>query len=806
MKKNSFLKGAFIATLGIFLTKIIGILYVIPFYQIIGEKGGALYGYAYNIYNIFLNISSAGLPMAISKIISEYNALGLESDKKRAFQIGKKMAIVLSSVSFIILFLLAPFISYLIIGDITGGNTRDEITLVIRIISSAILIAPILSIYRGYLQGHKFIKPTSVSQIIEQVVRVTIILVGSYVSLKILNLSLVTSVGIAVFGATVGAFFAYFYILEKYYRHKKEFEKEGSVRKTTDKEIFKQIILYALPLVLIDVFKTLYNSVDVLFLVKVLVNNIGYSVNDAESVMSIFTTWGNKLNMIITSIGTGIIISLVPNLSENFIIKEHQKVSNDINKTFSVLLFFILPMTIGLSLLSKPVWILFYGYNELGFSTLSYSIYTAFFVCLFSTAITIIQLLKDYKYVIICLVVGLLTKVIFNIPLVYLFNNLGLSAHYGSITATILGYLLPFIICIIRLKKKFQISFYDTLKNLIHLLIASLIMALGICLLSIVMPNFSMRRSGNIYIIIVYTLVGALLYFIYLYKMGIIRKIFGNENKKRKLFCEINPLTFKISLEKEIILRKIKNLLSKDVLASKKDMKPYPYLIKDHSSILLRKLNGVDMTLQENKVNNILITCERINGIIINPGEIFSFWKLVGNPSKKRGFKEGLTITKGNVGSGIGGGLCQMANLIHYMVLNSPLEVVELHHHTDALFPDSQRRVPFGTGTSIFYNNLDYRFKNNQDYPIQILVWIEDGELHGELRGIKDTKYSYELKEMNHHYRKEGEEYYRISQIYKITKDKNTKKIIHKELILDNHSKVMYDYHLIPKNEIKNDK
>ena len=104
MRKNSFMHGAFIATLGIVITKIIGILYVIPFYSIIGEKGGALYGYAYNIYNIFLNISTAGIPMAISKIISEYNALGLYGDKERAFKIGKKMAIGLSIICFIILF------------------------------------------------------------------------------------------------------------------------------------------------------------------------------------------------------------------------------------------------------------------------------------------------------------------------------------------------------------------------------------------------------------------------------------------------------------------------------------------------------------------------------------------------------------------------------------------------------------------------------------------------------------------------------------------------------------------------------
>lgn len=155
--------------------------------------------------------------------------------------------------------------------------------------------------------------------------------------------------------------------------------------------------------------------------------------------------------------------------------------------------------------------------------------------------------------------------------------------------------------------------------------------------------------------------------------------------------------------------------------------------------------------------------------------------------------------------SGVGGGLCQMANMIHYLVLNSPLEVTELHHHSDALFPDDRRRVPFGTGTSVFYNYLDYRFKNNTDQDVQILVWIENGELCGELRSEKEFPYRYKLVEENHHFKKEGDTYYRISQVYRLVIDKKTNEEVRKKLILDNHSKVMYDYSLIPVDQIRND-
>ena len=273
----------------------------------------------------------------------------------------------------------------------------------------------------------------------------------------------------------------------------------------------------------------------------------------------------------------------------------------------------------------------------------------------------------------------------------------------------------------------------------------------------------------------------------------------------RKLFCEISPTTYKISVKKERIKRNIKNYFNKNILANTYQKEELPNIVKSHTSIILRKLHNVDMKLQENKKTNLEIASKKINGIIIKPGEIFSFWYIVGQTTRKYGYKEGLVISSKGFTKDIGGGLCQLANMIHYLVLNSPLEVVELHHHTDALFPDDRRRVPFGTGTSVFYNYLDYRFKNNTDQNIQLLLWVKDDILYGELRSEKEFPNRYKLEEVDHHFKKEKDKYYRISKVYRITIDKKTNKEINKELILDNHSEVMYDYNLIPESEIRND-
>ena len=273
----------------------------------------------------------------------------------------------------------------------------------------------------------------------------------------------------------------------------------------------------------------------------------------------------------------------------------------------------------------------------------------------------------------------------------------------------------------------------------------------------------------------------------------------------RRLFCELGPTAYKLSLQKEILRRECKDVFSRDAFAREHLSSPLPVLVKCHSSVLLRRLEGVDMRLQENKVTNIKLACGKVNGIIIRPGETFSFWRTVGNTTAKKGYKEGLVIGTGTLHSGVGGGMCQMANLIHWLVLNSPLTVTELHHHTDALFPDERRRVPFGTGTSIFYNNVDYRFRNDTDATVQLQTWVEGDELCGELRSDREFPCRYKIVEENHHFRKEGDDYFRISQVYRLVIDKSTGERLRKELILNNHSRVMYDHSLIPKEQIRND-
>ena len=539
MKKNNFVQGAFIATLGIVITKILGILYVIPFYAIIGEKGGALYGYAYSIYLVFMAISSAGIPLAISKIISEYQTLGYYDAKQRAFKIGKQIATTLGILCFIILFVFAPQIATAILGDLKGGNTIEDVTFVIRVISTAITVVPVLSIYRGYFEGHKFITPTAVSQVFEQVVRVLVIVVGSFLTLKVFKLSLTTAVGVAVFGATVGSFASYFYLIEKRFKNKKKFEeKELNVKepKITNKQILKKIMIYAFPLIMIDIFKSLYSVVDTVTVVKTL--GPIYGTKTAESIMSILSTWAAKFNMIIISISTGMIVSLTPNLTASAVVGNTEDVKKKINQSFQMLIFLILPMTVGLSFLAKPVYTVFYGASKYGPSVLSFYVYVALITALFTTAITITQVLKYYKVVFVSLASGLVLKSLINVSLINQLYNLGLPGYYGSVLASILGYGLSFIICLIALHKKCGVNYEKTIKQTINALCGTVLMVLVLSVVKLVVPISVASRFLNILIIVVYAAIGMITYFIYMKKTHSIDEVFGkdflNKFKKKK--------------------------------------------------------------------------------------------------------------------------------------------------------------------------------------------------------------------------------------------------------------------------------
>ncbi|MCI6266118.1 MAG: polysaccharide biosynthesis protein [Erysipelotrichaceae bacterium] len=536
MKKNSFIEGTIIATLGILLVKVIGIIYVIPFNAIIGEQGGALYGYGYTIYQLFLSISSAGFPFAISKITSEYNALGYQKAISDTYKISLKIISVISIIIFLILFLFAPQIGKLIIGSSTGGNTYQDIAFVIRMVSFAILVVPFLSVTKGFLQGYKYITPYSISQVIEQVVRVIIILVGSYLCVKVFHLPLKYAVGIAVSAAFFGGLVAYLYLRRKMKKANllpKEV-KEDKVKIST-KEITKKIMMYSIPFILISLVNNLYTTVDMILLSRTMSDILHLKANIVESIVGVYTTWGIKLNNIILAVSTGLVTSLIPNIVTSFTKKDMDDVNDKFNKAIQCVLLVIVPMTIFLSLLVKPVWTLFYGNSYYGPVVYKYFVYTALFGGVYTIIINTLQGINKYKLVITTVLIGLITNAILDVPLMIVCDKLGMNVSYGAITAALIGYSLSIGIALSILYKKYQFRFQVTIKRLPKYITSWIAFIAVIILLKQWIPIDLKTRLIQIPILILFGITSFSVYIFLNYKNGNLQLVFGNKLKSKKI-------------------------------------------------------------------------------------------------------------------------------------------------------------------------------------------------------------------------------------------------------------------------------
>lgn len=537
MKKSSFLEGTMIATLSIILVKFLGMLYVIPFYATVGVLGSALYAYAYNIYIIFLDISSAGLPSAISKIINEYNTLGKMDAKMRAYRLGKKLITLVSTAIFIILFIFAKPIATLIIGEITGGNTISDVTFVIRCVSFAILVVPYLSVTKGFLQGHKIINVSSISQIIEQVIRIAIILIGSYLGVKVLNLSMRNTIGIAVFSAFVAGLSAMIYIFHVMKKHKDELglEKEYKKDDVTNKEIISKIFKYAIPFIIIDIAVSIYNFIDMVLIMRTL-NYLNLDATTIEFSATAISTWSAKIGMIVNSVAMGMSVSLIPTIVSAYTLEKWNEVNNKLNEALQLILVSSIPMVVGISLLSEPIWTVFYGYNSNGTIILAAHIFTSLFFNIYVVTSSTLQSLNKFKAVYISTLSGFITNAVLDVPLMLLFNILGFKPYLGAILATCIGYSLSVFLALRILKKQHNLSYMPTIKALAKIIISTFAMAVVVVVLKMIIPlNVNSKLMCIIYIGLI-AIIGAITYFITSLKNGLITDVFkeGFTNKLKK--------------------------------------------------------------------------------------------------------------------------------------------------------------------------------------------------------------------------------------------------------------------------------
>ena len=527
LKKNTFIQGTLIASASLIFIKILGALYVIPFYKIIGEEGGTLYSYAYNIYTLFLNISTAGIPIAMSMIVSEYLALEMYDAKERSKKVGTRIISVLAILSFLIVFFGSNELARFLLSDVSGGHSIEEVSLVIRAISFCLIIIPFLSVLKGYLQGHKFISATSFSQVLEQIVRIIIVLLGSYVAIKILHYKVSIGVCVALSGAFFGGLVAYLYLKIKVHNNKKEFpvsEKKDSVKNSV---LAKKILTYSIPIVMIAIIDNLYTLVDIKLIIKGL-NMVGYSAMQSEVFSGIIATWAPKICTIIIAIATALITNIIPHVTSSYIKKDMTGVNYRVNQALSTMLIITIPMSILLFLLSNEAYAIFYGYSIYGGIILKFSSLSHIFFGVWSVLNSSLQSMKKFKIIYLNSIVGLVLNALLDLPLILLFDKIGIPAYIATMVATSIGFAVSISIVLVYLKKNMNFNYKKTIDLLKKVIVPCIVMIIPILLVKHFV-KFDYTRLNSFISLMLFGIYGVISYLILAYKNKSLFDVFGEE-------------------------------------------------------------------------------------------------------------------------------------------------------------------------------------------------------------------------------------------------------------------------------------
>ncbi|WHY76514.1 polysaccharide biosynthesis protein [Neobacillus sp. WH10] len=523
--QSKLLRGTFILTFGTIFSKVIGLIYVIPFFQIVGREGTTLYQYSYVPYTIFISIATAGVPLAVSKFISKYNALEEYAVGRKLFKSGLVIMLLTGIMAFLVMYLAAPTLAEMSVGDEKAN--LDNVTTVMRAVSFALIVVPFMSLIRGFFQGHQSMGPSALSQVVEQIVRIAFTLLGAFAVLHIFHGTMVTAVSVATFAAFIGAIGGLIVLFWYWYKRKPYLDELLTHDKGTIdislKEIYKEIIIYAFPFVLVGIANPLFQAIDQ-FTFKQAMEAIGKK-EFAESFFSILNFESHKIVIIPVSLATAFSLTLVPSITKAFVEGERASLNHQLNQTFQVLLFLTLPASIGLSLLAEPVYTVFYQHDLIGTEVLRAYAPVAILFSLYSVTAAILQGINEQRFTVLSLLVGLLIKLSLNIPLIKLMET------RGAVLATALGYTAAILINLIVIKAYARYPFRLVWRRSLLIIIFAGLMWVGTEIMYKILLLFLSPASKiqSVLIILICALVGAGIYFYFGLKSGLTTRLFGDK-------------------------------------------------------------------------------------------------------------------------------------------------------------------------------------------------------------------------------------------------------------------------------------
>ncbi|MGG3120579.1 polysaccharide biosynthesis protein [Priestia megaterium] len=527
MSDSKLLRGTFVLTLGTYVSRILGMIYLFPFAILVGTVGGALFGYGYNQYAIYLSIATAGMPMAVSKFVSKYNALGDYYTSRRMYRAGMKLMLVTGILAFLLLYSLAPVMSRITLGGSDLNNSLEDVVMVMRMVSVALIVVPMMSLMRGFFQGHQSMGPTAVSQVVEQLVRVVFLLASTYIVIKVVHGSLALAVGFATMGAFVGAL-AGLAVLIWYWKKRKPYldkmvnEQTVTPTRISTVSIFKELLTYSLPYVFVSLAIPLYQYVDQFTFNRAMVAAGQKEI--AESMNGIVQSYVPKLVMIPVSLATAFGLTLVPTITRSFVNKDYNVLQKQIDQTYQTIMFLVLPASVGLMALAGPAYTFFFGTDasDAGGNVLLYYAPVALLFSFFTVNGAILQGINKQKYAVLSLLFGLIVKIVVNVPFILMFHEI------GSVLATALGYIVSLVYMFALIQKHAKYNYSEFIKRSVLILIFVAIMGISVKIVATVIGLFTTpgRFSATV-ITIIGAAVGGIIYFIITYRSSLLEKVMG---------------------------------------------------------------------------------------------------------------------------------------------------------------------------------------------------------------------------------------------------------------------------------------
>lgn len=404
-KKQNYLHGAAILTVGVVVTKILGAIYKIPLGNILGDEGFAHFMVAYNIYNVFLTLSTAGLPVALSRMISEADTLGRTMQMRRTFRVAFLTFAGLGLISSLIMFLFPTELAVMM-NDVEAAQS-------IWALSPAMLLVCMTSAYRGYAQGQSNMTPTTVSQILETLAKTLVGLALAWYLTKIGKSLPVASAG-AIFGVTAGSAAALLYI--SVYKHRHYPERTVSKPDAPDSpgKIFRLLLRIGIPITLGSCILSIINLVDAKLVLNRLQMAAGFSYFDAKILYGIYGKVQTLYNLPAAFI-TPLTISIIPAITALTVQNRHAAAGEIAESSLRIAGVIALPMGVGLAVLSNPIVNVVYpGSNEAGPSLLLLLGVASFFVCMALMTTAILQATGNEIYPVFSMLGGGVTKIVVN--------------------------------------------------------------------------------------------------------------------------------------------------------------------------------------------------------------------------------------------------------------------------------------------------------------------------------------------------------------------------------------------------------